>query len=82
MADFGNSYLQGSDFYTKACGVIPYVDPKIFESDSYVLTEKSDIYTVATGYTEPVCTENWLYWTETLRTDLFIVNYTGYTEFI
>ena len=46
LVDFGNSYLQGSDFYTKACGVIPYVDPKIFESDSYVLTEKSDIYSL------------------------------------
>ena len=46
LADFGNSYLQGSDFYTKACGVQPYVDPKIFESDSYILTEKSDIYSL------------------------------------
>ena len=46
LADFGNSYLQGSDFYTKACGVQPYVDPKIFESDPYILTEKSDIYSL------------------------------------
>ena len=36
----------------------------------------------STGYTEPVCTENWLYRTETPRTNLFIVNYTGYTELI
>ena len=46
LADFGNSYLQGSGFYTKPCGVRPYVDPKIFESDPYVLTEKSDIYSL------------------------------------
>jgi len=46
LADFGNSYLQGSNFYTKACGVPPYVDPKIFECDSYILTEKSDIYSL------------------------------------
>jgi serine/threonine protein kinase len=46
LADFGNSYLQGSDCYTKACGVMSYVDPKIFENDSYVLTEKSDIYSL------------------------------------
>ena len=46
MADFGNSYLQGSEFYTKPCGVKQYLDPKIFESKSYILTEKSDIYSL------------------------------------
>jgi len=45
LADFGNSYLQGSDCYTKACGVMLYVDPKIFESQSYI-SEKSDIYSL------------------------------------
>ncbi len=45
LADFGNSYLQGSGCYTEACGVQPYVDPKIFESHSYV-SEKSDIYSL------------------------------------
>ena len=46
LADFGNAYLQESDYYTEACGVVPYVDPKIFESRSYILTEKSDIYSL------------------------------------
>ena len=46
LADFGNSYLQGSEFYTEACGARFYVDPKIFESKSYILTEKSDIYSL------------------------------------
>ena len=44
FADFGNSYLQGSGFYAKPCGVKQYLDPKIFESNSYIFTEKSDIY--------------------------------------
>ena len=46
LADFGNSYLQGSECYTEACGVMLYVDPKIFESRSYILTDKSDIYSL------------------------------------
>ncbi len=46
LADFGNSYLQGSDCYTEACGVPLYMDPKIFENRSYILTEKSDIYSL------------------------------------
>ena len=48
MADFGCSYLQGSDYYTKIYGVIPYMDPKIFKSEShkYDLTKKSDIYSL------------------------------------
>ena len=49
LADFGRSYLQGSDCnaYTEPHGVIPYIDPKIFnikETESYNLTKKSDIY--------------------------------------
>jgi len=27
-------------------GVAPYVDPKFFEDNSYILTEKSDIYSL------------------------------------
>ena len=46
LADFGNAYLQGSNYYTEACGVVSYVDPKIFENRSYILTEKSDIYSL------------------------------------
>ena len=47
LADFGNSYLQGSDYQQRSSyGVMPYVDPKFFESVSYVLTEKSDIYSL------------------------------------
>ena len=34
------------DFYTEACSVSPYVDPKVSESDSYILAEKSDIYSL------------------------------------
>src|SRR5437763_3004402 len=36
--------------------------------------------TVATGYNEPVCTENSLYRIEVHRTDFFIIIYTGYNE--
>ena len=51
MTDFGCSYLQGSDCYTKIHGVIPYMDPNIFknqefESHTYDLVEKSDIYSL------------------------------------
>ena len=52
LADFGNSYLQGSDCYTKACGVIPYVDPKFFKNKSYILNEKSDIYSLGVLFWE------------------------------
>ena len=45
MADFGRSYLQGSDCYTNVYGVIPYMDPKVFKS-KYDLTKKSDIYSL------------------------------------
>ena len=48
MTDFGCSYLQGSDCYTKVHGVIPYMDPNIFkdQESKYDLTEKSDIYSL------------------------------------
>ena len=46
LADFGNSYLQDSEFYTEACGVELYLDPKIYEGVPYTLTEKSDIYSL------------------------------------
>jgi serine/threonine protein kinase len=39
--------LQGSDYDTKACGVIPYMDPKILDPETpYNLTKKSDIYSL------------------------------------
>ncbi|GBB91629.1 hypothetical protein RclHR1_00190042 [Rhizophagus clarus] len=45
LTDFGRSCQKGSVNYTKAFGVIPYMDPKFFEENhSYGLTEKSDIY--------------------------------------
>ena len=51
LADFGRSCIQGSDYYTyiQPHGVIPYMDPKIFnikETESYNLTKKSDIYSL------------------------------------
>ena len=46
MADFGNSYLRGSDCHTKPRGVIPYMDPMIFKNHSYILTKKSDVYSL------------------------------------
>ncbi|RIA96726.1 kinase-like domain-containing protein [Glomus cerebriforme] len=48
LADFGRSFLQGrTKVFTKACGVIPYMDPKIFQTTGsrlYYLNKKSDIY--------------------------------------
>jgi len=42
--------LQGSDYRTKVYGVIPYLDPNIFDTKkseaSYNLTKKSDIYSL------------------------------------
>ncbi|CAB4439952.1 unnamed protein product [Rhizophagus irregularis] len=29
LADFGCSRLRGNEYYTKPCGIIPYMDPKI-----------------------------------------------------
>ncbi|RIA92605.1 kinase-like domain-containing protein [Glomus cerebriforme] len=46
LADFGRSFIQGSKEFTKAYGVVPYMDPKIFESQLYNLTKKSDIYSL------------------------------------
>ncbi|CAB5388433.1 uncharacterized protein OCT59_029242 [Rhizophagus irregularis] len=47
LADFGRSCQKGSANHTKACGVIPYMDPKFFEENhSYGLTEKSDMYSL------------------------------------
>ncbi|GBC01067.1 hypothetical protein RclHR1_04050010 [Rhizophagus clarus] len=48
LADFGRSCLKGSDSITEVRGVIPYMDPKFFETQnrSYGLTEKSDIYSL------------------------------------
>src|SRR6266542_1127113 len=54
LADFGRSCLKGSDHYTEACGVIPYMDPKFFETQnhSYGLIEKSDIYSLGVLFWE------------------------------
>ena len=53
LADFGNSYLQGSDYPQRSVyGVIPYVDPKFFENQSYILNEKSDIYSLGVLFWE------------------------------
>ncbi|RGB36315.1 kinase-like domain-containing protein [Rhizophagus diaphanus] len=50
------SRLQGSDYYTKGFikprGVIPYMDPKILNAESYDLTEKSDIYSLGIVFWE------------------------------
>ena len=48
MADFGRSCLQGLvDVNASAYGVIPYVDPKMFDPKTpYDLTKKSDIYSL------------------------------------
>ena len=57
LADFGCSYLQGSGRYAKVHGVIPYMDPNNFniqksESQTYDLTEKSDIYSLGVLFWE------------------------------
>uniref|UniRef100_U9UXB4 Uncharacterized protein n=1 Tax=Rhizophagus irregularis (strain DAOM 181602 / DAOM 197198 / MUCL 43194) TaxID=747089 RepID=U9UXB4_RHIID len=56
LADFGCSRLQGSDYYTKGFtkprGIIPYMDPKILNAESYDLTEKSDIYSLGIVFWE------------------------------
>ncbi|RIA98212.1 kinase-like domain-containing protein [Glomus cerebriforme] len=52
LTDFGRSCLQDyTKEFTKACGVIPYMDPKIFniqenENHLYGITKKSDIYSL------------------------------------
>ncbi|GBB91623.1 hypothetical protein RclHR1_00190036 [Rhizophagus clarus] len=54
LADFGRSFLKGSDCYTtEAFGVIPYMDPKTFNREiSYKINEKSDIYSLAVLFWE------------------------------
>ncbi|RIA95857.1 kinase-like domain-containing protein [Glomus cerebriforme] len=54
LADFGRSCLQESDCYIKAYGVIPYVDPMLFDNKghSYCLTKKSDIYSLGVLFWE------------------------------
>jgi serine/threonine protein kinase len=52
IADFECSYLKGSDSNTGSCDVIPYVDPKCFETHSYRITEKSDIYSLGVLFWE------------------------------
>ena len=54
LADFGCSRLQESDKeYTKPRGILPYVDPKILnKTESYDLTEKSDIYSLGVVFWE------------------------------
>ncbi|RGB32866.1 kinase-like domain-containing protein [Rhizophagus diaphanus] len=48
LADFGRSFLKGSDCYnTEILGVIPYMDPKFFDRKSpSKMDEKSDIYSL------------------------------------
>jgi serine/threonine protein kinase len=54
LADFGRSCLKGSNSNTEVRGVIPYMDPKFFETQnrSYGLTEKSDIYSLGVIFWE------------------------------
>ncbi|PKY45942.1 kinase-like protein [Rhizophagus irregularis] len=53
LADFGCSRLRGNEYYTKPCGIIPYMDPKILGNpESYDLTEKSDIYSLGVIFWE------------------------------
>ncbi|GBC07431.1 hypothetical protein RclHR1_07460007 [Rhizophagus clarus] len=49
ITDFGCSRLHGSvvDEKEKAYGVMPYMDPKILNNNSYDLIKKSDIYSLA-----------------------------------
>ncbi|EXX53827.1 uncharacterized protein OCT59_029219 [Rhizophagus irregularis] len=54
LADFGRSCLKGSKCYnTEVWGVIPYVDPKMFDRKTlYKLNEKSDIYSLGVIFWE------------------------------
>ncbi|GBB97120.1 hypothetical protein RclHR1_02920005 [Rhizophagus clarus] len=54
LADFGRSCLKGSGCYnSQVWGVIPYVDPKMFEKNhQYKLNEKSDIYSMGVLFWE------------------------------
>ncbi|PKB97630.1 kinase-like protein, partial [Rhizophagus irregularis] len=61
LADFGRSRLKESDHYTKVFGIIPYMDPKSFETHSYVLTEKSDIYSLGVILWELTCVHHLIF---------------------
>ncbi|GBB89716.1 hypothetical protein RclHR1_01650023 [Rhizophagus clarus] len=52
LADFGCSCLRGSTRNSQVQGVIPYVDPKCFETHSYRITEKFDIYSLGVLFWE------------------------------
>ncbi|CAI2176288.1 10967_t:CDS:2 [Funneliformis geosporum] len=70
--DFGYACLQGSGSVTKAArGVIPYMDPKIFENPLYDLNKKSDIYSLGV-----------LFWELTSRSSPFNFETTGETTSI
>ncbi len=48
LADFGLSKRieESSNIQSKLFGVVPYIDPKSFNSQRYVLSEKSDVYSI------------------------------------
>ena len=48
LADFGLSKRIGntSKLTTRLFGMVPYIDPKKFKSNSYSLNEKSDVYSI------------------------------------
>ncbi|PKC66931.1 kinase-like protein [Rhizophagus irregularis] len=46
LADFGLSKKTDESVISKLYGVIPYIDPKKFASDSYSRNKKSDIYSI------------------------------------
>jgi serine/threonine protein kinase len=46
LTDFGLSKKIGDPIASQQGGVIPYMDPKKFDSSSYSLNEKSDVYSV------------------------------------
>jgi serine/threonine protein kinase len=46
LADFGLSKKIDDPSTSRQGGVIPYIDPKKFGSNSYSLSEKSDIYSI------------------------------------
>ncbi|CAB4385552.1 unnamed protein product [Rhizophagus irregularis] len=46
LADFGLSKKTDESVISKLYGIIPYIDPKKFASDSYSRNKKSDIYSI------------------------------------
>ncbi|GET02544.1 kinase-like domain-containing protein [Rhizophagus clarus] len=54
LADFGRSFLKGSDCYNlEVLGVIPYMDPKTFNQETpYKINEKCDIYSLGVLFWE------------------------------